>query len=89
MSLRDEIKARAKQFVDENFGGDYHAAFDHFDTDADGRISKGELESILREFGVGNFLTRSLYAREGLKTLDLNRDGGISWDEFQVALVSL
>ena len=86
MSTRDEVRALVKEYVAEAFGGDYRRAFDHADADKDGKVTRDELTAVLREAGVGNFLTRGLWAREAMKVVDLDSDGGVSWEEFSKAL---
>jgi serine/threonine protein kinase len=53
------------------------AAFDRFDADGDGQISLGELHKTMRTLG-----TSDADAGEMLKSLDEDRDGSLSFDEF-------
>jgi hypothetical protein len=78
-----ELKAKVGALVAKNFGGDYRAAFDHYDGDKDGGVKKDEIVSLLKDAGVGNGLTRGAWANGILKKLDKGQDGKIQWDEFQ------
>ena len=53
------------------------AAFDRFDADGDGKISLDELHKTMRTLG-----TSDAGAGEILKSLDEDRDGSLSFDEF-------
>ena len=85
---RRELEEKVKALVAARFGGDYRAAFDHYDADRDGHITRAELLTVLRDAAVGSWLTRNVYAKEAVRVLDTDADGGISWEEFLVALSS-
>ncbi|HVK12701.1 MAG TPA: EF-hand domain-containing protein [Gemmataceae bacterium] len=69
-------------FVRGRFGGDYAAAFRHYDTDGDGLIDRAGLKVLLTDAGVGNALTRWAWVSGILAVVDRDRDGEVSWDEF-------
>jgi len=53
-----EIQEKVSRLVTSRFGGDYHKAFDHYDSQPkDGKISGAELMQLLRDAGIGNWLT--------------------------------
>ena len=77
-----EVEAKVSAMVASRFGGDYRAAFAHFDADGDGAIGKDELTTLLSEAGIGSGLTRWAWAKGILDELDTDGDGAISWAEF-------
>ena len=85
-SHREELVRKITAHVAERYGGDYRRAFDSQDLDRNGRVSRSELLGFLTACGVGTFATRSLWADAVLAELDLDRDGGISFEEFSAAL---
>ena len=79
---RRELREKVTALVADRFGGDYRAAFGHFDADRDGTISKDELKALLGDAGVGSGWTRWAWAAGIIEELDANGDGLISWPEF-------
>jgi Ca2+-binding EF-hand superfamily protein len=83
--LRDKVS----KLVTDQFGGDYHKAFDHYDSDVkDGKISRRELTKFLGDAGVGNRLTRSAWVSGIIAELDTDKDGSISEAEFVDVLLA-
>lgn len=82
---RRELDDKVTDLVQTRFGGDFRAAFAHFDADGDGVISKDELKALLREAGVGSGMTRWAWAKGIMDEVDTSGDGTISWEEFAVA----
>jgi Ca2+-binding EF-hand superfamily protein len=80
---RQELDDKVTALVRGRFGGDYPAAFRHYDADGDGVIDRAELKTLLVDAGIGNALTRWAWAKGILTALDADGDGGISWAEFQ------
>ncbi len=80
---RRELEGKVAALVGSRFGGDYRAAFGHYDADGDGAISKGELKALLKDAGVGSGLTRWVWADGVVEELDADGDGHISWAEFE------
>ena len=78
-----ELKTKVGGLVQSRFGGNYKAAFEHYDADKSGSIDKNELVQLLSEAGVGNGLTRSTWAKGIIAKLDSNADGAIEWTEFE------
>jgi hypothetical protein len=77
-----ELKEKVGQLIATRFEGDYRKAFDHYDKDKDGTITKGELVRLLSDAGVGNALTRPIWAGKIIDRLDRNIDEAIAWHEF-------
>ncbi|HEX5063740.1 MAG TPA: EF-hand domain-containing protein [Kofleriaceae bacterium] len=78
-----ELKQKVQRLVTSKFGGDYKKAFDHYDGDQDGKMTKDEIKQMLSDAGVGNGLTRGAWADGILKKLDMNHDSGVQWGEFE------
>jgi Ca2+-binding EF-hand superfamily protein len=65
---------------------DYHKAFQHYDNRKEGKMSKAELAELLKDAGVGNWLTRSAWADGIISELDTDKDGSISAAELEAVL---
>ena len=78
-----ELKKKVNALVTTRFGGDYKKAFDAYDGDGDGKMTKDEIKRLLADAGVGNGLTRGAWADGILKKLDMNHDSGVQWCEFE------
>lgn len=81
-----ELQDKVQRLVERRFGGDYQAAFDHYDSSDDRAIGRKELLRLLDDAGIGNLVTRGAWADGILDKIDGqggNRDGRIQWSEFQ------
>jgi hypothetical protein len=78
-----ELKTKVGGLVASRFGGDYKAAFEHYDANKDGGVDKSELGHLLSDAGVGNGMTRGTWASRIIEKIDSDRDGKIEWSEFQ------
>ena len=78
-----ELKEKVSKLVATRFEGDYKKAFDHYDKDKDGTITKGELVRLLNDAGVGNVVTRPIWAGKIIERLDRNIDDAVAWHEFE------
>jgi Ca2+-binding EF-hand superfamily protein len=79
---KQEIGDKVKALVRARFGGDYRAAFGHYDADGNGVISKDELKALLSDAGIGSGWTRWAWAGGIMGEVDTSKDGNVSWDEF-------
>jgi hypothetical protein len=79
----EELKKKVGALVDKKFGGSYKKAFDHYDSDRDGGVTKNELMALLSDAGVGNGLTRGVWASKIIDKLDKSGDQKIEWTEFE------
>lgn len=80
---RRELEEKVTALVTTRFGGDYRAAFDHYDVDRDGAINDDELKTLLRDDGVGSGLTRRAWARGVKDEADAHKNKNIPWAEFE------
>ncbi|QEL20537.1 EF-hand domain-containing protein [Limnoglobus roseus] len=85
---RRELDEKVTALVAARFGGDFRAAFRHYDGDGDGVISKDELKVMLSDAGIGSGLTRWAWANGIMNEVDANRDGVIDWAEFEAVFPS-
>lgn len=81
-----ELQEKVGKVLADQFGGDVHKAFGHYDTNKDGKINKAELEALLKDADVGNWLTRGSWADGIIAELDTDQDGNISAAEFEAVL---
>jgi Ca2+-binding EF-hand superfamily protein len=79
---KQEIDEKVTALVKTRFGGDYRAAFAHYDADGNGVISKDELKALLSDAGIGSSWTRWAWAKGIMGEVDTSGDGSISWEEF-------
>lgn len=74
------------KYLQQNFGDRSEASmrklFDRYDIDRDGKITKPELEKLLKDVEIGNAFTRGAWVRGIIDKLDTNADKSISWNEF-------
>ena len=83
---RQELEEKISALATSRFGGDYRAAFGHYDSNGDGEISKDELKALLADAGIGSGLTRWAWAKGIVEELDVSDDGTISWEEFETVV---
>jgi hypothetical protein len=83
-----ELKTKVGALVQSKFGGNYKAAFEHYDADKSGSVDKNELVHLLAEAGVGSGITRGTWASRIIAKLDANADGAIEWSEFESVFAS-
>lgn len=76
-----ELREKVRTLVEQQFDGDYQAAFDHF-AGADQRLSRSEVVTLLKRAGIGSMLTRGAWADGVMERFDANKDGGVTWAEF-------
>ncbi len=60
-------------------------AFDFYDEDKDGFLTKNDFKKLLQEADV-SILIRGLVAEFMLQSFDKNNDGLVDWNEFQGAI---
>lgn len=60
-------------------------AFDFYDEDHDGFLTKNDFKRLLKEADVSS-LIRGLVAEFMMQSFDQNKDGLVDWNEFQSAI---
>ena len=60
-------------------------AFDYYDDDKDGFLTKKDFKKLLKEAKVSNII-RGLVAEFMMQSFDTNGDGTVNWNEFQEAI---
>ena len=80
---KQQLKEKITRLVDDRFNGDLDKAFRHYDGDGDGKINPGELTELLKDAGIGNWLTRGQWVKAIVDALDVDRDGAISKEELK------
>lgn len=87
---QEELVEKVQALLQKQYGDttpeSMRKLFDAYDRKGDGRIGNEELEQLLKDAGVGNSFTRSMWVKGIIKELDLNRDQTIDWDEFSKAI---
>lgn len=73
--------------VEGRHGGNYRAAFDHYDSNRDGKLNLSDIQMALKAAGLSP-LVRSVAARTVVRKLDLNEDGLVEWADFLVFLTA-
>ena len=82
-----ELTGKVTKLITDRFGGDWHKAFAHYDSGKrDGKINRAELGELLKDAGIGNWLTRGAWADGIIAALDADKDGTISGPEFEAVL---
>lgn len=86
-AAKRELRTKVKKLVDYKFEGKYKKAFDHYDKNRlgkkDGKVDSDSLKQSLKDADVGNGFTRGLWVKAIIKTMDTDKDGAISWGEFE------
>lgn len=82
---RQELQEKLEHLVASQFGGDYRKAFVKY-ANRDAKIHNADLLTLLADAGVGNWLTRGMWAKGILGELDRDNDGAISLAEFEAVL---
>src|SRR5207302_4452611 len=78
-----ELRKKLRQLQDARYGGDRQKLFDAYDKNANRALDKEEVTRMLGDAGVGNGLTRGLWADGMIDRLDTNKDRAVDWAEFQ------
>ena len=87
---KQELKTKVTQLVERKFGGDWDRAFRHYaKKSASGSVVDREgVVRVLEDADVGNWFTRSTWAKGVTAELDTSGDGKISLREFRAVFVS-
>jgi Ca2+-binding EF-hand superfamily protein len=80
------LKDQVNKLTATKFENDYKKGFDFYDANKDGNIDKSELTQLLTDAEVGNTLTRWKWVDGVMNQMDTNKDGKITWTEFDSAI---
>jgi len=81
---KEKILINIEKLMRSKFS-DPREAFDYFDADKDGNLTKSDFKILLKEAQV-SLLIRGLVAEFMMQSFDSNNDGLVSWEEFQAAI---
>lgn len=82
----NEVIVKVQALVKTKFHGDYLAAFAHYDLDHNQKLGHKDVVVLLEDCGIGNFLTRGVWASGVIAALDQNGDGTVTLAEMAFAL---
>lgn len=84
-SNEQELQRKVTALARRRFGGDFEMLFEHYSRkrQSDERIDRDELKEVLADADVGNWNTRSAWVNGILSQIDTDRDGAVSWGEFE------
>jgi Ca2+-binding EF-hand superfamily protein len=89
---QEQLVAAIAKHLDAQYGDRSKASmrklFDRYDANHDGKLDKSELTQLLKDIDIGNALTRGVWVKGIIDRIDTNADRMISWDEFEVILVT-
>jgi hypothetical protein len=85
-----ELRDKITRLVDSKFGGDWTKAFDHYaaNSGAGSLVERDDLKVLLKDAGIGNWITRGAWADGVIEQFDKDKDKKISADELRAALES-
>ena len=87
---QEELVAKIQALLEKKYGDtsleSMRKLFDEYDRDKDQKISPDELETLLKDAGIGNGLTRGAWVKGVVGALDQNGDKKIDWKEFTDAV---
>ena len=63
-------------------------AYDFFDSNGDGKLTKGEIVRLLKEAEISGFL-RGIVSTKLIEGYDTNEDELIDWEEFKAAIAKI
>lgn len=87
MASKKEILNKIRILITQKFD-DPQAAFEFFDKNGDGYLSKKELKSLVKKSKVNGFLS-GIVAAKMIEGLDKNKDKKFNWPEFKKAVEDL
>lgn len=81
-----EVIQKVQVLVKTKFNGDFMFAFKAYDLDHNGKLGHKDVSKLLEDAGVGNWLTRGVWASGVISELDLDDDGTVSIPELAFAM---
>jgi len=84
MASKKEILRKIKIVLTQNFETE-EEAFNFFDKNKDGKLSKREIITLLKAAGINGFL-RGIVSKKLIEAYDENGDDKVNWKEFKKAI---
>lgn len=84
MATKDMILGKLQNLITDSFD-DPKDAFNFFDKDGDGSLSKKEIVKLLKQAKINGFI-RGLVASKLIEGYSKDGDETVSWEEFKAAL---
>ncbi len=89
---KEDVLRKIDTYVQTRFGGDYRRTFDHYDqlSGQNGTVDKEAVLKLLEDADVNTKVwgvsASGKYADGLIEAIDLNKDGAISWPEFEAKM---
>ena len=87
MASKKEILSKIKIVLTQSFENQ-ESAFDFFDKNKDGTLSRKEILKLLKKAKVNGFI-RGLVAKKLISNFDKSKDKQIDWQEFKKAVKNM
>lgn len=84
MATKETILNKIQILITNHFDTP-EAAFAFFDKDSDGKLTKSEIKSLLKQAEISGFL-RGIVSSKLIEGYDKDGDGLIDWQEFKAAI---
>lgn len=84
MSTKEDILNKIQTLITTHFESP-EKAFQFFDENGDGKLSKKEIIKLLKEAEINGFI-RGVVASKLIDGYDKDSDGSVSWSEFKFAI---
>lgn len=84
MSTKEKILNKIQILITNNFDNP-EDAFNFFDKDGDGKLTKREIKKLLKEAEISGFI-RGIVSSKLIEGYDKDGDGLINWEEFKAAI---
>ena len=82
MNSEEELVKKLEKLFSEKFNNDPKIGFAYYARIGTNLVTREGLITLLKDAGVGNFLTRGIWANKILEIVDTDNDGCISESEF-------
>jgi len=84
MSTKETILNKIQLLITKHFDSP-EKAFQFFDENGNGKLSKNEIQNLLKEAEISGFI-RGVVASKLIDLYDKDGDGLVSWSEFKFAI---